>query len=443
MKQPRYVLIRKLRKKGLVNSLRSLLRFVADRAGEIEIGEVASSMALATLTAIVPVLALSLAVFAAFPSFAETRQALESFIETSFLPPQYSSVLVSYLKQFTSQAAGLTTFGLLGLGVTTFLLIDKLFVTVNRIFKSSGQRPWPQRVLIYWALMTFGPIFIAVSLTMTGKAATIALSGIDSGTSAWIYTIGQTVLQSLAFAVLYKFIPRSPVQFLHALIGGAVVAVIGQVVKQAFEMYVSTGTMSNIYGAFVAIPVLVLWIYISWLLFFTGAAITATIPKLMSGRFLDSYRTGNDFLTGVVMLKHFVALRLLGVAPVIDLDDLCEVADTYPEAAERILHGLYQAGYVAPLSSRARDNVWVLVADSQKATLRGAFEHFCVSGDNSVVKPALGHNRGSAAGTLTEWWDGFNESVALNSILAEALRDDALMEKVRTSPMMQSATTER
>lgn len=442
MNQPRFSLLKKLKKKGFASSIRALLRFVTDRAAEIEIGEVASSMALATLLAIVPVLALSLAVFAAFPSFADTRQALESLIETSFLPQQYSDVLVRYLKEFTSQAAGLTTFGLLGLGVTTFMLIDKLFITVNRIFKSGGQRPLHQRVLIYWALMTFGPIFVALSLTLTGKAASIALSGIEARTTAWLIVIGQLVLQSLAFAVIYKFIPRTPVQFTHALVGGSLVALIGQLVKQAFELYVSAGTMSNIYGAFVAVPVLILWIYISWLLFFTGAAVTATIPKLMAGRFMDSYRTGNDFVTGLVMLKHFVSLRLSGLSPVIALDELCDAADTYPEAAERILDGLYHAGYVAPLSAKGKDHVWVLVADSQKATLMSAFEWFCVNPDNSVLLPSHGNSRSEAAGALTHWWEQLRQSPALHRVLADVLRDDELLNHLRCRPAISSVTTQ-
>ena len=171
----------KIKQKGWLNSFRTLMRFVADRAVEIEIGEVASSMALTTLLAIVPVLALSLAVFAAFPSFAEARQSLQDLIVMSFLPEQYSSVLVGYLNEFTSHAAGLTTFGLIGLAVTALLLIDKLFVTVNRIFKVRAMRPWSQRALIYWALLTIGPAALALSLSMTGKLTAMALEGVGSG----------------------------------------------------------------------------------------------------------------------------------------------------------------------------------------------------------------------------------------------------------------------
>lgn len=151
----------------IVSRVRRLMRFARDRGAEIDIAEVASSMALATLLAIVPVLALSLALFAAFPSFADSRKALEDFIVSGFLPAQYSELLINYLRDFATHAAGLTTFGLAGLAVTALLLIDKLFVTVNRIFKVRVMRPWVQRTLIYWALMTVGPVAVALSVTLT------------------------------------------------------------------------------------------------------------------------------------------------------------------------------------------------------------------------------------------------------------------------------------
>ena len=259
----RLTLREKLRKKGLISSIRTLLRFAADRASENDLTEVTSTMALATLTAIVPVLALSLAAFSAFPGFANARQALEDLIVMSLLPEQYSEQLLGYISQFTSHAAGLTTFGLLGLAVTAFLLIDKLFVTLNRIFKVTAPRPWFQRVLIYWALMTVGPLAVAVSLTMTGHYAAMALEGVDPGLSKTLYNVGQVILQALGFAVIYKFVPSCRVHFSHALVGGAVVSVCGLVVKQLFGMWVTAGTLTNIYGAFVAIPVFVLWVYVA------------------------------------------------------------------------------------------------------------------------------------------------------------------------------------
>ena len=419
----RLTLREKLRKKGLISSFRTLLRFAADRARENDLTEVTSTMALATLTAIVPVLALSLAAFSAFPGFAGARQALEDLIVMSLLPEQYSEQLLGYISQFTSHAAGLTTFGLLGLAVTAFLLIDKLFVTLNRIFKVTAPRPWFQRVLIYWALMTVGPLAVAVSLTMTGHYAAMALEGIDPGVSKTLYNVGQVFLQAFGFAVIYKFVPACRVHFSHALVGGSVVSVCGLVVKQLFGMWVTAGTLTNIYGAFVAIPVFVLWVYVAWYLFFAGAAIAATIPKLTAGRFLDYYRPGNEFLTALAMLRELVHLRLRQKRPILDVEELCDAADTYPEAAERILSRLAEAGYVAPVTTEAggRTQEWVLVADSQKTTLLRAFEFFAVSGGNSLVSSKMLRLAGKdgAVGILADWWKQFSTNEALNRPMAQ------------------------
>ena len=279
----------------IVSRVRRLMRFARDRVAEIDIAEVASSMALATLLAIVPVLALSLALFAAFPSFADSRKALEDFIVSGFLPAQYSELLINYLRDFATHAAGLTTFGLAGLAVTALLLIDKLFVTVNRIFKVRVMRPWVQRTLIYWALMTVGPVAVALSVTLTGRAAAAALSGIDSETGGFPFSLGQILLQGFGFAVLYKYIPNCRVPAAHALIGGFTAALAGFVVKFGFEYYVTAGTLTNIYGAFVALPVLILWIYVAWFLFFAGAAVTATIPKLTAGRYMTATAPATTF----------------------------------------------------------------------------------------------------------------------------------------------------
>lgn len=419
----RLTLREKLRKKGLISSFRTLLRFAADRSRENDLTEVTSTMALATLTAIVPVLALSLAAFSAFPGFAGARQALEDLIVMSLLPEQYSEQLLGYISQFTSHAAGLTTFGLLGLAVTAFLLIDKLFVTLNRIFKVTAPRPWFQRVLIYWALMTVGPLAVAVSLTMTGHYAAMALEGIDPGVSKTLYNVGQVFLQAFGFAVIYKFVPACRVHFSHALVGGSVVSVCGLVVKQLFGMWVTAGTLTNIYGAFVAIPVFVLWVYVAWYLFFAGAAIAATIPKLTAGRFLDYYRPGNEFLTALAMLRELVHLRLRQKPPILDVEELCDAADTYPEAAERILSRLAEAGYVAPVTTEAggRTQEWVLVADSQKTTLLRAFEFFAVSGGNSLVSSKMQRLAGKdgAVGILADWWKQFSTNEALNRPMAQ------------------------
>ena len=417
-------LSRTLRRHSLWTTLKNLTGFFFARLKDTQIQEVASSMTLTTLLSLIPLLAVSLAVFAAFPSFASSRAALEAMILQSFLPPQYSEQIVHYLKVFMTQASGLGIFGLAGLAVTALLLIDKFFVTINSIFKVRRLRPWPQRALIYWGMLTLAPAAIFLSLTMSKQAIEIAMSGVEAPSFFnTLYFWGQVLLQGLGYSVLYKFVPNCRVPAQNALIGGLSVAIVGQVVKTGFETYVTAGTLSNVYGAFVAIPVFVLWVYVAWYLFFAGAAIAATIPKLTAGRFLDYYRPGNEFLTALAMLRELVHLRLRQKRPILDVEELCDAADTYPEAAERILSRLAEAGYVAPVTTEAggRTQEWVLVADSQKTTLLRAFEFFAVSGGNSLVSSKMQRLAGKdgAVGILADWWKQFSTNEALNRPMAQ------------------------
>ena len=172
---------RRLRRRRLWETVRALAGFATARMREANLVEVASSMTLTTLLSLVPLMAVSLAVFAAFPSFADARAALEDAVLTSFLPTEQSETIVRYIKEFSSHASGLGVFGLAGLSLTALLMIDKLFVTMNRIFKVRRMRPWSQRALIYWALLTIGPAALALSLSMTGKLTAMALEGVGSG----------------------------------------------------------------------------------------------------------------------------------------------------------------------------------------------------------------------------------------------------------------------
>ena len=399
--------------------VRQLARFARDRLSEINIQEVSSSMALATLLAIVPVLALSLAVFAAFPGFSDTRDALEEVIITGFLPEQYSEVLIRYLRDFASHAAGLTTFGIAGLAVTALLMIDKLFKTVNRLFKVRQSRPLMQRVLIYWTLMTVGPAAVAFSLTITGQATARALSGVDAGISAVLLSLMQFSLQVLGFAALYKYIPNCRVPWINALFGGFVAAGAGFLVKVGFEYYVTAGTLTNIYGAFVALPVLVLWIYVAWFLFFAGAALTATLPKLAAGRYMDSYRAGNDYLTALVFLRKLVEKHRESEKPVLTLTELCRAADVCPEDAGRALEGLARTGYAAPVAVGEKEQAWVLTTDPARAVLLPVFREFCVDPSSSLITPQV--RNGVSSGILNPWWLRFCANAALTKPLVESL----------------------
>lgn len=408
---------RRLRRRRLWETVRALAGFATARMREANLVEVASSMTLTTLLSLVPLMAVSLAVFAAFPSFADARAALEDAVLTSFLPTEQSETIVRYIKEFSSHASGLGVFGLAGLSLTALLMIDKLFVTMNRIFKVRRMRPWSQRALLYWAILTLAPLVIALSITLSTQAIRLASGAAPAGVlPTWVYVFFQTVLQTFGYALLFKYVPNCRVPFLHALAGGVFVAVAGLVVREGFELYVTAGTLSSIYGAFVAVPIFLLWLYLAWLLVFSGAAIAATIPLLTSGRFSDSYRPGNDFLTAVAMLRVLTLARAQGGAAM-TAAEIADEVDSYPQAVENLLVRLAAAGYAGevPREEARAPAAWALVCDPSKKTLRDVFRTLLVDGANTLVRPK--GLRAEAEGMLGGWFAELERSTALDTPL--------------------------
>lgn len=401
---------------AVFSRLRLLSHFVWGRVREIEIFEVSSSMTLATLLSVVPVLALSIAVFAAFPAFSAQRQQLQDIILKSFLPAQYSEALVQYIGQFAAHAAGLTVFGLAGLLLTALLLVDKLFVTVNSLFKANASRPWAQRVLIYWAMITLGPLCMAGSAALMAQAVTsaVTLGGVAAHLRPWVYGSLQVLLQAVGFALLYKYIPFCQVRWRDALAGGLVAALCGVIVRTCFAFYVNFGTLGAIYGVFAVLPVLIIWIYLAWILFFAGAAVTATLPMLSSSRYVDLYLPGNDFLSALVMLRALVKRSLLGQPAVLTVGELCREADLYPQAADAVLLALSRCGYVRSTESLDGVRSWVLIVDPHRENLQKAFAAMCISEENTLVGK---QHKGCAA----SWWRNVMRAGALAKPLVEVL----------------------
>ena len=179
--------------------------------------------------------------------------------------------------------------------------------------------------------------------------------------------------------------PNCKVKWVDAFVGGALVTVVGVAIKWGFSYYLSTGPLTTIYGSFVLIPVVLLWIYLSWLLVLSGAAIAATIPMLTSGRYSDMNKTGNDFITGVALLHELMLAQEKG-HPSVSIHELCKAVDSYPEAAGAILERLAEVGYVGKLKDdRKYDEHWSLLVSPQTTTLSGAFDALVVDPSNTLI----------------------------------------------------------
>ena len=267
---------------------REVLSFAGARARDVRMGQVAGSLTFTTLLSIVPVFAVALALFTAFPLFAQFRDELENFL-LKVLPGQISSTVLRYVNDFASQATRLTALGLIFLGVTALSMIITVDRVLNDIWRVRERRPLAQRVLIYWAIISLGPVLIGASLSASSYLWSLSSEAVRQLPRLLRHVLdyAPVIVDVFAYAALYVFVPNRRVSWRDALIGGLIAAVLAEIVKGMFGIFVSRGSARSVYGAFAVLPLFLVWVYLSWYVLLFGAAIAATLPRLRATRFTD------------------------------------------------------------------------------------------------------------------------------------------------------------
>lgn len=257
-----------------------------DRFREDHLGLTASSLTFTTSIALVPFFTVALALFTAFPMFAKMQGALQSWLVQSLIPDHIARQVLGYLTQFSRQANKLGGAGLGVLLITATAMILTIDRTLNGIWRVKKPRPLAHRVLMYWAAITLGPLLFAASLVLTSYlvSSTRGLVGALPFGVGFMLNLAQFALVAGAVAVMFRYVPNTFVRWSHASAGGIFVAAGIELAKKLLSIYLSTVPgYSLVYGAFATLPILLVWIYVSWVIVLMGAVIAAYLPSLLAG----------------------------------------------------------------------------------------------------------------------------------------------------------------
>ncbi|MDB5819305.1 MAG: putative ribonuclease transrane protein [Rhizobacter sp.] len=336
------------------------LRFREDR-----LGITAGSLTFTTIIALVPLVTVTLAIFTAFPMFATFRSALETWFLQSLVPNNIAQPVLEALTQFASKAKGLGTVGLVFLLFTALALMLTIDRTLNSIWRVAKPRPIAQRVLVYWAAATLGPLLLGVSLTVTSEAvsASRGWTGAMPDSFAWLLTVAGFGLQVLAMAALFHSVPNTVVRWRHATAGGLFVAIGFEVAKRLLAWYVSSvPTYSMLYGTFATVPIFLIWIYFGWVIVLLGAVIAAYAPSLQMRVVRRRVVPGYRFHLAVAMLRQLVRARSVGERG-LSAAQISQTLRTDPLQIEPILDLLVGIDWAARLDE-AGDARYVLLVDA-------------------------------------------------------------------------------
>ena len=338
------------------------------RFREVRLGMTASSLTFTTVLALVPLFTLGLAIFTAFPIFAKVQDQLQRWLIDSLVPESISRQVLGSLTQFSKKANRLGLVGLIAVVMTSLALLVTIDRTLGQIWRVNRPRPWGQRVLIYWAGLTLGPLLLGGSLAISSYLFT----GYLSDYADWLPVTVRSLLDLVEFGLLaatvtglYYYLPNTRVDWRHALTGGVAVALGLELAKNLLAIYLAQmPTYSAIYGAFSAVPILLVWIYVAWVVVLLGAVLTASLPEIgrQAKRPVDgpgwSFRLALETL-GLLRdarVNSPQGLRLIEMASQLKIEH---------RHAIRVMDALHELGWAGRIeqADAKTDSTWVLLID--------------------------------------------------------------------------------
>jgi membrane protein len=261
----------------------SLIKTFIARFREENMAMVSAALAFTTLLALVPLITVAFSIASAFPYFEVFVGKLDGFFVDVLLPSKSGKTIVTYVMTFVQKSRRLTGMGLVLLGATSFFLLSTIERTFNHLWRAKQPRPLLRRLRMYTTVILLGPFILGAMAGAMSFAVTTALGFMDEPTSFHrdMFKYAPLLLLWGFFAFLYHSVPNAQVAKHHALLGSFIATILFALMQKGFELYLTKfAAYSVMYGSFSAMPIFLLWLYLSWVVIMAGALFVAT----MSGR---------------------------------------------------------------------------------------------------------------------------------------------------------------
>ena len=354
-------------------ALYSLRRFNAD-------GCFAASGALSytTLVSLVPLAVIALGSLSSFPIFAPVRDQLLGWVMENFVP-SVGAQAAWWFRAFADSATRTTAIGAAGIGATSILLLVTVEDQLNLIWRVTAPRPWVQRLLAYWTLITLGPLLIGVSLSLStyfeiaARQAGFGEQALAWLASSWLHGLARAVpalLEFIALTLLYGLIPNCAVRWRDGALGAMIATLAIEILKIGFSIYISATSFYNtVYGALAVIPIFLLWMYISWMAVLVGAVVAAALPNWRIDERIGTVPAGGVRL-GLSLALIAALARAQRDGETRSTPALAGELGVATTVIDEHIKPLVEAGFAAHTQSGR----WVLAWSPESATLHDLYE---------------------------------------------------------------------
>lgn len=315
-------------------------------------GVLLTSLALAyvTILSMIPLLAAFSFVGArVFTAYQE--RSLEFFVQVL---PYQEATITEQLEQFLGQARDLEGWSILVFFATALLAFGTVEETVNRIWNVGRRRPFRVRFLSFTLLVFWGPVLIGASysafLILRQRFGREILE--SSVTLNLLPFLGTLV----GLTMLYWLVPYTSVAFRSALAGGLAAAILLELLRLSFGLYV--GLLVNptaVYGRFAFALFFAVSIQASWAIVLFGSELAYCSQHY------------GALARGLAQARQHQA-RWLGLAAALALaesfdqgkprtgdDELADRLQVPTDSLDPLLEPLIEAGILEPTEGRQRE----------------------------------------------------------------------------------------
>lgn len=326
----------------------------------------AASLSFTSLLSLVPLLAVVFGIASSIDAFAMWSGQLKSFVFRNMVPTS-SVQLQEHLDGFLSGVDKLTYTGAAFLILTALLLMMRIEKSFNLIWRVPVSRSFVNKLTMYWAVLTLGPLALGVATTLSAQPL-FDMLGAEVVALTWLRTIGIFLLTWLAFCMMFLLVPNTKVPFPYAVLGSLVSTVLFSAAKTLFLVYINQASFSVIYGALAAVPIFLFWLYLVWAVILLGASLAASLTTFNDQRTDWQWPAAWEFLLVFRLLGHFHEAQ--GEGRALSTEDLMALEPGVPSNRLRdILVKLVEEDLVA----QDQEQCWVLKRDLSRYTLRDLY----------------------------------------------------------------------
>ena len=347
--------------------IRRLAAHVWRHFSEDRLFDEAASLSYTSLLSMVPLLAVVFGVASVFPVFQQWSEQLKSFVFTNFVPASGDQIQ-SYVAVFLESVGKLTLSGTLVLIITALLLMVRIEQTFNLIWRVPTARSIGNRVVMYWAVLTLGPMALGAAVALSAQPVFEQMAVGAATHSNW-RAFGIFSLTWLAFTLMFFLVPNRRVHFSHAVIGAFLSAILFGLAKKAFVTFVANASFNVIYGALATIPIFLFWLYLVWIVVLLGASLAASLTTFNDRKVDWGWPKKWTFLLAYRLVGYLWKAQTEGKA--LSVERLLELLEG---VTEPVLAGQLQFLFEAGLVTRTEEGAWLLCRDLDSVSLLDLYQ---------------------------------------------------------------------